>query len=75
MVRKSTAEQLAQQEEPTVDVGDEEKGVVVETETQETETVAEEEQGSLDLVGGKGDKPEKPKRKNKLNIRLMFKKE
>ena len=59
MARKSTAEQLAQQEEPTVDVGDEEKGVVVETETQETETVAEEEQGSLDLVGGKGDKPEK----------------
>ncbi len=54
MARKSTAEQLAQQEEPTVDVGDEEKGVVVETETQETETVAEEEQGSLDLVGGKG---------------------
>ena len=59
MARKSTAEQLAQQEEPTVDVGDEEKGVVVETETQETDTVAEEEQGSLDLVGGKGDNPEK----------------
>jgi hypothetical protein len=60
MARKSTAEQLAQQEEPTVDVGDEEKGVVVETEAQETETVVEEEQGSLDLVGGKGEKPEKP---------------
>ena len=58
MARKSTAEQLAQQEEPTVDVGDEEKGVVVETEAQET--VVEEEQGSLDLVGGKGEKPEKP---------------
>ena len=60
MARKSTAEQLAQQEEPTVDVGDEEKGGVVETEAQETETVVEEEQGSLDLVGGKGEKPEKP---------------
>ena len=60
MVKKSTAEQLAEQkDEPTVDVGDEDtKGqeIVLDAESSEEP----EDQGSLDLVGGKGDKPETP---------------
>ena len=67
MAKKSTAEQLSNQEdEPTIDVGDEDtKGqdIVLEVETPD-------DQGSLELVGGEAVLPEETDNEQAL---IMFK--